>query len=84
MVKDNPIKDKKWYSNVNKVAKETGMPYFLLWANFSDTNFYIPYKYNETKGQELVNEFIDFYSYIYRGSKYRICNGLVAKYFRRF
>ena len=62
MVKDNPIKDKKWYSNVNKVAKETGMPYFLLWANFSDTNFYIPYKYNETKGQELVNEFIDFYN----------------------
>ena len=62
MVKDNPIKDKNWYSNVNKVAKETGMPYFLLWANFSDTNFYIPYKYNETKGQELINEFIDFYN----------------------
>ena len=62
MVKDNPVKGKNWYSNVNKIAKETGMPYFLLWANFSDTNFYIPYKYNDTKGQELINEFIDFYN----------------------
>lgn len=62
LVKNNPIKDQEWYSKVNEVAKETGMPYFLLWANFSDTNFYIPYKYNDTKGQELINEFIDFYN----------------------
>lgn len=62
LVKNNPIKDQEWYSKVNDVAKETGMPYFLLWANFSDTNFYIPYKYNDTKGQELINEFIDFYN----------------------
>lgn len=62
LVKNNPIKGKKWYSEINEVAKETGMSYFLLWANFSDTNFYIPYKYNDTKGQELINEFIDFYN----------------------
>ena len=62
LVKNNPIKGQNWYSKVNNVAKETGMSYFLLWANFSDTNFYIPYKYNETKGQELINEFIDFYN----------------------
>lgn len=62
LVKNNPIKDKDWYKNVNNVAKETGMSYFLLWANFSDTNFYIPYKYNDTKGQELINEFIEFYN----------------------
>lgn len=62
LVKNNPIKDQDWYNKVNDIAKDTGMSYFLLWANFSDTNFYIPYKYNETKGQELINEFIDFYN----------------------
>ncbi|MGN0396290.1 MAG: glycosyl hydrolase [Coprococcus sp.] len=62
LVKNNPIKDQNWYGKVNEVAKKTGMSYFLLWANFGDTNFYVPYKYNETKGQELINEFIDFYN----------------------
>lgn len=62
LVKNNPIKGQNWYSKVNEVAKKTGMSYFLLWANFSDTNFYVPYKYNDTKGQELINEFIDFYN----------------------
>ncbi|MCM1106835.1 MAG: Ig-like domain-containing protein [Blautia sp.] len=62
LVKDNPIRGQNWYKRVNDVARETGMSYFLLWANFSDTNFYIPYKYNEGKGQELINEFIAFYN----------------------
>lgn len=61
LVKNNPIKGQNWYSKVNQIAKETGMPYFLVWANFGDTNFYIPYK-NGNKGQELINEFIDFYN----------------------
>lgn len=46
---------------MNQIAKEEGMSYFLAWANFSDTNFYVPYK-NGDKGQELINEFIDFYN----------------------
>ncbi len=62
LVKNNPIKDQNWYSKVNGVARKTGMSYFLLWANFSDTNFYVPYKYNDAKGHELINEFIDFYN----------------------
>lgn len=61
LVKDNPIKGQNWYRKVNQIAKEEGMSYFLVWANFSDTNFYVPYKYGE-KGQELVNEFIDYYN----------------------
>lgn len=61
LVKNNPIKGQNWYKRINEVAKETGMPYFLVWANFSDTNFYVPYK-NGTRGQELINEFIDFYN----------------------
>lgn len=61
LVKDNPIKGQNWYSKVNQIAKEAGMPYFLVWANFGDTNFYVPYK-NGDKGQELINEFIDYYN----------------------
>ncbi len=62
LVKDNPIKGHDWYKNVNQIAKEAGMSYFLAWANFSDTNFYVPYKNGDDKGQELINEFIDFYN----------------------
>ena len=62
LVKDNPIKGQNWYSKINAIAAANGMPYFMVWANFSDTNFYVPYKYNDTHGQELINEFIDFYN----------------------
>ncbi len=62
LVKGNPIKGKNWYSKVNDIAKKNGQSYFLLWANFSDTNFYVPFKYSDSKGQELINEFIDFYN----------------------
>lgn len=61
LVKNNPIKGQNWYQRVSDIAKVNGMPYFLVWANFSDTNFYVPYK-NGEKGQELINEFIDYYN----------------------
>ena len=56
------ITGKNWYQEVSEIANEAGMPYYLVWANFGDTNFYVPYKYNNTTGQEMVNEFIDFYN----------------------
>lgn len=62
LVKGNPIKGHNWYKKVNDIAKANGQSYFLLWANFSDTNFYVPYKYSDKKGQELINDFIDFYN----------------------
>lgn len=62
LVKGNPIKGHNWYKKVNDIAKANGQSYFLLWANFSDTNFYVPYKKSNDKGQELINEFIDFYN----------------------
>ena len=62
LVKDNPIKGHNWYKAVGDVAAKTGMPYVLLWANFMDTNFYVPYKYNDKLGHELINEFIDYYN----------------------
>lgn len=62
MVSENPIKDKDWYNNVVNTAAKCNIPYFLLWANFNEDNFFVPYKYNDTLGQELINEFIDFYN----------------------
>lgn len=62
LVSGNPIVGHNWYQGVNNIAAECDMPYWLVWANFGDTNFYVPYKYNETYGQELINEFIEFYN----------------------
>lgn len=61
-IKDNPIKGQNWYQKVSDVAKNNNMPYYLVWANFGDTNFYVPYKTDDTHGQELINEFIDYYN----------------------
>ena len=66
LVKGNPVREevtqKNWYEEVNRIAKENNMPYYLVWANFSDTNFYVPYKYDANYGHEMINEFIDFYN----------------------
>ncbi|MBO5209708.1 MAG: CIA30 family protein [Lachnospiraceae bacterium] len=66
LVKGNPVREEatgtNWYSKVSEIAKENNMPYYLVWANFSDTNFYVPYKYDETTGQEMINEFIEYYN----------------------
>ena len=61
-IKGNPIAGQNWYQKVSDVAKDNKMPYYLVWANFGDTNFYVPYKYNDKYGQELINEFIDYYN----------------------
>ena len=66
LVKGNPVAEANsgysWFQKVSDIAKENDMPYFLVWANFSDTNFYVPYKYDDTYGQEMINEFIDYYN----------------------
>ena len=66
LVKNNPVSEAKsgvnWYQKVNDIAKKNDMPYYMVWANFSDTNFYVPYKYSDTMGQEMINEFIDYYN----------------------
>lgn len=51
-----------WYQKVNDIAKKNDMPYYMVWANFSDTNFYVPYKYSDTMGQEMINDFISYYN----------------------
>lgn len=66
LVKGNPVGTAasgiNWYQKVSDIAKANDMPYYLVWANFSDTNFYVPYKYNSTYGQELINDFIDYFN----------------------
>ena len=66
LVKNNPVSEaasgKNWYQEVSNIAKKNDMPYYLVWANFSDTNFYVPYKYNDTMGQEMINDFISYYN----------------------
>lgn len=62
MVSGNPTKDKDWYNQVVNTAVEHDIPYFLLWANFDSENFFVPYKYNETMGQEMINDFISAYN----------------------
>lgn len=52
-----------WYNEVLDVVSGSDMPYFMVWANFDDkSNFYTPYKVSETKGHEMINNFIDFYN----------------------
>lgn len=66
LVKGSPVREEvtgtNWYQEVSKVAQNNDIPYFLVWANFSDTNFYVPYKYNDEYGHEMINEFIRYYN----------------------
>lgn len=62
IVTGNPTTGHDWYNKVVNTAVENDIPYFLLWANFSSGNFFIPYKYNDTMGQEMINEFICSYN----------------------
>lgn len=66
LVTGNPVSGEasgtNWYAKVSEIARENNMPYYLVWANFSDTNFYVPYKYDDTYGHEIINEFIEYYN----------------------
>lgn len=62
MVTGNPTKDKDWYNKVVNTASAHDIPYFLLWANFDSGNFFVPYKYSDTLGQEMINDFISSYN----------------------
>ena len=57
-------RDKRWFQNVNAVCLKHQVPYFLTWANFEklEHNFFEPYMVSDTKGHEMINEFINFYN----------------------
>lgn len=83
MVTGNPTKGKDWYNQLVNTAVEHNIPYFLLWANFSSENFFIPYKFNDTMGQEMINEFISAYnndrSIFGNGTNFYGENGAISK-----
>ena len=83
MVSGNPTKDKDWYNKVVDTAAKNDIPYFLLWANFDSENFFVPYKYNETMGQEMINDFIKAYnndhSIFGNGTNFYGENGAISK-----
>lgn len=58
---DNRVKD--WYSCLYKAVtsskKLKGMIYMLTWANFSETQFWVPYK-TENFEHEMVKDFLSF------------------------
>lgn len=62
MVTGNPTTGQDWYNKVINTASEHNIPYFLLWANFDSSNFFVPYKYNDELGQEMINDFIDAFN----------------------
>lgn len=83
IVSKNPIKDHDWYNKIVNTASEHKIPYFLLWANFGEGNFFIPYKTSDTQGQELINEFISSYnnekSIFGNGTNFYGENGAISK-----
>lgn len=83
MVTGNPTKGKDWYNKLVDTAVDHNIPYFLLWANFSSENFFIPYKFNDTMGQEMINEFISAYnndrSIFGNGTNFYGENGAISK-----
>jgi len=55
--------DKKWFSEVSNIISASNMPYYMVWANFGETSgFYSPYMVGDTKGHEMINDFIDYYN----------------------
>ena len=57
-------RDKRWFQDVTAVCLKHQVPFFLTWANFEklEHNFFEPYMVSDTRGHEMVNDFIDFYN----------------------
>ncbi|MDB2153206.1 glycosyl hydrolase [Clostridium butyricum] len=55
--------NKTWFKNVSDIISKSDMPYYMVWANFNNTdNFFAPFMANDKKGHEMINEFIDYYN----------------------
>ncbi len=57
-------KNKRWFSDVSALVRKHHMSYFMTWVNFEKQphNFFEPYMVSDTRGHEMVNDFIDFYN----------------------
>lgn len=55
--------NKEWFQNVSDIISKSNMPYYMVWANFNNTdNFFAPFMVNDIKGHEMINNFIDYYN----------------------
>lgn len=54
--------DLDWFQSVCDVVAPSDLSYFMTWADFSDTNLFSPFMADETKGHEMINDFINFYN----------------------
>ena len=55
--------NKQWFKTVSDILSESNMPYYMTWANFNTSdNFFAPFMVDETKGHEMINDFIDYYN----------------------
>lgn len=54
--------NKNWFSEVSDIISQSSMPYFMVWANFETGNFFAPYMVDDSKGHEMINEFINYYN----------------------
>jgi mannan endo-1,4-beta-mannosidase len=52
----------EWFTEVLDALSPTGMAYFLVWANFANGDYYVPYKTAPGRGVPMVDPFIDFYN----------------------
>ncbi len=53
---------KDWFCEALGQIAPRRMAYFMTWSNFDESNFDQPYMVSEKRGQEMVNNFIDFYN----------------------
>lgn len=55
--------DKDWFKHVADIISSSDMPYYMTWANFGETDgFFAPYMVSDTKGHEMINNFINYYN----------------------
>lgn len=55
--------NKTWFQNVSDIISESNMPYYMVWANFNNSdNFFAPFMANDKKGHEMINDFINYYN----------------------
>lgn len=54
--------DKEWFSHVSDIVSASDMAYYMTWSNYDTNSFFAPYMVSETRGQEMINDFINYYN----------------------
>lgn len=54
--------DKEWFSHVADIVSASDMAYYMTWSNYDTNSFFAPFMVSETRGQEMINDFINYYN----------------------